>query len=127
MKPRKKPEGASKRRPRSLYRDTYRSNEAYLSDRNALLILSDKLGFPPSSVSMDECGCLSIRGKLASVYCFSDRYKHLGSFLVTVIGSPTVWAKKLGGEVRQNGEGEGVLLVPEIVDPKVLKTLLLAH
>ena len=129
MKPLKKPSGASKRpsRSRSSYSDTYRSNEAYLSDRSSLLILSEKLGFPPSSVSMDECGCLSIRGKLASVYCYSDRCKHLGSFLITVIGSPTAWAKKLGGEVRQEGQDEGVLLVPETVDTKALKTLLFAH
>lgn len=106
---------------------TYRSNAATISDKTALLNLADKLDFPPSAVSMDECGCLSIRGRSATVYCHSDHSRFLGGYLVVVRGNIRQWAGKLGASVRQDGTGEGVLLVGENVPVKPLRELLLSR
>lgn len=115
---------------RAVPSDTYKSSAAEKSDKAAIKKLATRLKVPESWLCLDECGCWHITGPSGHIYTHSSSKGSLSGYLVVchLGGDGKRWAhikSILGGIVRQDGDGEGVVLLSEneIDAPSVRKAI----
>lgn len=110
--------------------DTYKSSAAENSDKAALKKLATRLKVPESWLCLDGCGCWHISGPSGHVYTHSSSKGFLSGYLIVCHPEDDGrrWAQiksMLGGTVRQDGYGEGIVLLgeKEINPPNVRKAI----